>query len=840
MLHRHHECCAGVARGVFALPGTQRQYERSVPFDLLHVELNLEVHVEEQSVAGTATWRFERRSAEASVLHFDAVAFDISQVELRSAGKWSAVPYEYDSEQLRVQLGAAVKAGEVRIKYRARPSRGLYFLGPDAHYPKRPVQVWSQCQDEDARHWFPCHDKPHVKATAQFKVRVPVRFSVLCNGTLQGEALDRNKRTHVFTYAIEQRLPSYLFTLVVGEFARVVDRPAKLPSGRQIPVEYWVPKGKEKDARRGFHRTPEMIELFSKVTGVEYPYDRYTQIVVSEFIFGGMENTTATTMYEHVLLDERAAIDIDSYDLVAHELAHQWFGDWVTCKDWSHAWLNEGFATYFEHIEREHRVGVDEYILGVERDIDTYVGETSARYSRPIVCRDYEEPIDLFDRHLYEKGGLVLHALRRELGDHDFFTAVRHYLQAHAQGNVTTEDLRFALEQQSGRSLDRFFDEWVYRAGHPNIKARVSWENQRLVVRFEQLQTHAYELNFTAQVHDAHGKLHELCGTSSERHFTLSLALKERPKHAVVDPDLRLVGSLRLEAPADFLKHQLEHAANARGRRQAARWLAGKRDYNNADLLGRVLGKKRESWTVRAACARALGEQAGTQSFAALKEHAATEAPKVRLAIAEACGRFHSAASAELLSQMLKDEKSYVVRAAITRSLGRTRQSTALAKVKAQVKQDSWGHVVAAAALDAVAALKSDQEVPWLLQHTQLGHPTRVRRSATLAVARLSDQRAVREQLEELLDDPHPHLRADVAEALALMGQPAARSALERRVSREQDGRVLRRLREVVRQLEQNDTQRELKDKVDRLERSLNEALGRLSTLEGQNAKSKP
>jgi aminopeptidase N len=190
-----------------------------------------------------------------------------------------------------------------------------------------------------------------------------------------------------------------------------------------------------------------------------------------------MENTTATTLYEHVLLDARAALDVSSNDLVAHELAHQWFGDYVTCRDWSHGWLNEGFATFFEHVEREARLGRDEYDWGIAGDLDAYLGEANGRYTRPIVCRDYQAPIDLFDRHLYEKGGLVLHMLRRELGDELFWRGVTHYLDRHAHGIVETNDLMRAFEEVSGTSLERFFDHWVYRPGHPDLRVKIAWED---------------------------------------------------------------------------------------------------------------------------------------------------------------------------------------------------------------------------------------------------------------------------------------------------------------------------------------------------------------------------
>jgi aminopeptidase N len=390
----------------------------------------------------------------------------------------------------------------------------------------------------------------------------------------------------------------------------------------------------------------------------------------------------------------------------------------------------------------------------------------------------------------------------------------------------------------SGRSLERFFDEWVYRPGHPSIKARVVWENHHVSVRFEQQQALAHELTFSADVVDAHGKVHRLQATSGERHFALALELRERPKHVVVDPDLFIVGSLRIEAPIDFIKHQLEHGAAPRARRQAARMLAGKRDYAAAELLGKALSKKRESWMVRAGAARALGELGGTLGFEQLTPHATVEAPKVRAAVAEALGKFPTSASCDVLLAMLKTEKSYLVRSAIVRSLGKTRQPEMVAKVKGQLKQTSWGNIVTAAALESLSSLRDKSSVPLLVEHTRLGQPTRVRRSAASALAKLSDARDVRETLADLLDDPHPHMRSDVVDALTYFGA-AARPALERRLSREKDPRVLRRVKEVLRNIEQGEPQRELKDKVEKLERSLSEVLGRLSTLEGTLSKRK-
>ena len=219
-----------------------------------------------------------------------------------------------------------------------------------------------------------------------------------------------------------------------------------------------------------------MIDHFSEKIGVPYPHARYSQITVPEFIFGGMENTTATTLTDLALLDERAALDHDVDGLVSHELAHQWWGDLLTCREWSEAWLNEGFATYFEYVWREHAKGRDEADHELLADTDGYLAE-AGRYQRPVVCRQYDEPIHLFDAHLYEKGGRVLHMLRHELGDGPFWRAVGHYARKHAKGSVETRDLARAIEEVTGRSVEQMLDRWIARPGHPELEGRWSWDD---------------------------------------------------------------------------------------------------------------------------------------------------------------------------------------------------------------------------------------------------------------------------------------------------------------------------------------------------------------------------
>jgi aminopeptidase N len=841
----HSRCACSSAGSPFALAGTDRKYERSRPFAISHLALDLVLDFENKSVSGSATLDFSRVSANASELQLDAIGFELESVRLSAGKGFVDTPFDYDGDTLSVRGLSQVDSGKVEIRYRATPRRGMYFLEPDAKVKNRPKQVWTQCQDEDARHFIPCHDKPHVKMTSELRVSVPNGFVVLSNGELlDSQTPSAGKKPWTYHFRLDKPHPSYLLTLVAGNFTIIDDRPAELADSRQVPVRYYVPPARKKDTARSFGETPRMIELFSRLTGVPFPWQRYSQIVVSDFIFGGMENTTATTMYEHVLLDERAVLDISSNDLVAHELAHQWFGDFVTCRDWSHAWLNEGFATFMEHVEREDRLGRDEYDYGVSSDNDTYLHEASARYSRPIVCRDYAEPIDLFDRHLYEKGGLVLHMLRRELGDEVFWTGVRTYLGAHAYSVVETNDLQRALEKVSGRSLERFFDSWVYRPGHPELKVKLSWDDGLLSISVKQSQkigdTAEFHFELEVEIGTRGGGVTRHKKSVSAATDTFVIALAERPAFVAFDPEMRVLGDLTVDAPSDMLRAQLTSATHAISRIRAADALSRRDDPPTIEALAKSLSNKSEAWMVRGEAARALGKIRSEGAFSALSAEAGADHPKVRRAVASALGNFKTAEAAKVLEKRAKSDPSYLVEAESVRSLGRTRQVETLPVIVSLLDRSSWAEVSRAGALDALGALRDERALPEVFKRTEYGFPTRGRRAAIAALPQISETRKVREHLEDLLDDKDPHLKIDVVAALQSLGDLKSRGPLHRAKERELDGRVIRRLREALRDMGEHKAvaeRKRLNEELDSVRNELSELKARLSKLEASKPK---
>ena len=858
---RHDHACCGRAQGAgheqwnerggegtqaqgrpFAFASSPRHFERDRPFAIEHIALELLLDFAKRSIRGSASLTLRRIDPHATSVELDAVAFTIAAITVDDKN----VKYTYDGRLLVVDVPKALEKGTLVVRYEATPRRGLYFLEPDEHVPTRPRQVWTQCQEEDARHIFPCHDKPHVKMTTEAVITVPTGFSVLSNGELAGKEQDAKAGTETFHWRMNDPHASYLVTIVAGEFAVFGDRVTLAPAPgstlrREVPLTYLVPKGREEDGRRTFGRTPDMVSFFSELTGVPYPWNKYAQVVVSDFIFGGMENTTATTMYEHILLDARAAIDVTSDDLISHELAHQWFGDYVTCRDWSEGWLNEGFATFMEHVWREKALGRDEYEYGVKHDLASYLSEAHGRYRRPIVCQDYDSPLDLFDRHLYEKGGLVLHVLRTELGDTLFWKGVSTYLNRHARSIVETRDLLRALEEVSGRSLGRAFEEMVMRPGHPEIEIDVSWDDGVLVCAVKQVQSatdgvpSVFEISLGLSIADDAGPARTERVKLKARSDSFAIPCPERPRYVVVDPDMRILGDVTVKAPPDMLRNQLADAKSARGRWLAAHALAKSDDPVTITALAARLADEKEFWGVRADCAEALGRIRAREAFEVLAGSTGTVHPKVRRAVVDALGRFRTTAAVDALKPRALRDESYLVEAEAARALGKTRQPAAYEVLLDVMDRPSWADVIASGTIDGLAALRDDRALPHLYARTRYGHPSRVRRAAALAIPKLSTDRRAREHLEDLLDDSDPILRIDVVRALSDLGDARSRGALRARAEVDLDPRVRRRIKEVVRDLggERKQTE-QLKDDVEKLRTEHLDLKTRLSRMEAR------
>ena len=437
-------------RKSFELPGARPHYNPDRPGQVDHIFLDLILDIPNQSFKGTCTTTITPVRSGISQLTMDAVDLEIESVLVDSVSQ----QFDYDGEQIEIKLQQATTdaAIKVEIAYSVdHPQRGLYFISPDEHYPNKPTQVWTQGEDEDSRFWFPCFDYPGQLATSEIRVIVPAGFKAVSNGELiNQEEVDEGV---VYHWSQKQVHPTYLMTLAVGDFAEIADE------WRGKPITYYVEKGREADGKRSMEKTPRMVEFLSQKYGYDYPYPKYAQVCVDDFIFGGMENTSTTLLTDRCLLDERAATDnMRTESLVLHELAHQWFGDLVVIKHWSHAWIKEGMASYAEVFWTEEEYGKDDAAYYLLNEARSYLTEDSTRYRRPIVTNIYREAIELYDRHLYEKGACVYHMIRAILGDELFDKAVQTFVRDNAHKTVETVDLLRAIDKATGYNLMFLFD----------------------------------------------------------------------------------------------------------------------------------------------------------------------------------------------------------------------------------------------------------------------------------------------------------------------------------------------------------------------------------------------
>lgn len=452
-------------------------------FDLIHTDLDLSFDYKRQAVLGKARLSLKPFFYPQKDVILDAKDFEVGAVYLVDRGNLSKLSYRYDEKQLQIYLPELISSKdtiEIEINYTAFPDRnsgngsdaimdtkGLYFIDPLDTIPGKPTMIWTQGETEHNSKWFPTIDKPNERATQLFKLTVPDSLVTISNGVLiKQEQLGNGMRKDYWEMALPHA--PYLAAIAIGDFGKAESRWGNIPLG------YYVERGFEKGAAKVFENTPEMIGFFEDKLGVKFPWPKYDQIVVRDFVSGAMENTTASIFMEELRLNEREAVDSEWDYIIAHELFHQWFGDLVTSESWSNLTLNEAFANYSEFLWNEYKYGKDQASLKLVSEMEGYFSESESKQVDLIRFR-YEDSEDMFDAHSYNKGGVILNMLREHLGDEAFFKALNEYLNRYAFQSVEVHDLRLAFERTSGQDLNWFFNQWFLDKGHPELYFEVDY-----------------------------------------------------------------------------------------------------------------------------------------------------------------------------------------------------------------------------------------------------------------------------------------------------------------------------------------------------------------------------
>ncbi|NJN87165.1 MAG: M1 family metallopeptidase [Leptolyngbyaceae cyanobacterium SL_7_1] len=854
-------------RRSFELPGAKPHYNPDRPGQVEHIFLDLDLDIPQQSYRGTCTIRLNPIQTGIDRLTLDGVNLTIESVTIGN----QAQPFDYDGEQLFITLTQPTQASkpiDVAIAYSVtHPQRGLYFIAPTSHYPDKPLQVWTQGEDEDSRYWFPCFDYPGQLATSEIRVRVPKSLMAISNG----ELVDTQEQgdSKIYHWQQQQVHPTYLMTLAVGDFAEIQDQWQK--GDRTIPCLYYVEKGREADGQRSMGKTPKMIEYFNQAFGYLYPYPKYAQVCVDDFIFGGMENTSTTLLTDRCLLDERAAIDNRSTEsLVAHELAHQWFGDLVVIKHWSHAWIKEGMASYSEVLWTEHEYSHDEGAYYLLEEARSYISEDSSRYRRPIVTHVYREAIELYDRHLYEKGACVYHMIRAELGDELFFKAIHTFVNDNAHKTVETVDLLRAIEKATGRNLQFLFDQYVFRGGHPDYKVAYSWDGSSNLAKLTITQTQVKDGDngsssglFDLKIAIGFGYENKE-GGSSPPHFTVRVhereqsfyfPLAEKPLFVSFDVGNPILKTVALEYPVAELKAQLKFDPDPVSRIYAAEALARKGGLEAVKALSEALVSD-PIWGVRADVAGELGSIKLDQAFEGLVKGLLDGEARVRRAVVEALAKIKTLESYKALKAIAEDgDPSYYVEAAAIRGLaavattslnGKSKEEKVLKLLKSILEERSgWNEAVRSGAIGGLSQFKtSEAALDLILEYTAPGVPPPLRLAAIRALGSVStgqtpaNLQRILDRLNELSGEAFFLTQSSVVAALRQMETIKAVGILGALADQTADGRIRRIAEEAMQKVQKaagkDQAVKKLQEEVDQLKKDNQELRSRLESLEAK------
>lgn len=550
--------------------------------DLIHTKLQVNFDWAKTRMNGLATITAKPHFHPSDSLILDAKGMDINSVSMGS----KALSYTYENDVLKIDLGKTYTRNDkytIMIDYVAKPEerqtggsaaivsdKGLYFINPTGEDKNKMPQIWTQGETEASSVWFPTIDSPNSKTSQEVLITVDDKYTTLSNGKLvSSKKIAGGKRVDHW----KQELPHspYLFMMAVGEFKVIKDSYTR-PDGSKMEVNYYVEPEWEQYAKDIFGETPEMIKFFSKRLGVEYPWDKYHQIVVRDYVSGAMENTGAVIFGDFVYKNDRELLDENDQSTIAHELFHHWFGDLVTCESWSNLPLNESFANYSQYLWDEYRYGIDEADYRAEQEADGYYQSSQMQGYHNLIWFDYHDKEQMFDGHSYNKGGRILHMLRNYLGDDAFFAGLTNYLESNKFKPAEFHQLRIAFEEVSGEDLNWFFDQWFLGAGHPglNFSQDIDTVNQEITVSVVQTQdlslSPIYKLPIQMAIFDNSGKhIHPVVIDQLEESFTFKY--DGEVKGIIYDDQSMLLAQIDEEKTLEQYVYQYYHGERFKARR---------------------------------------------------------------------------------------------------------------------------------------------------------------------------------------------------------------------------------------------------------------------------------
>jgi aminopeptidase N len=769
-----------------------RQYAPDRQVDVLHIKLDVTPDFTKRTVSGLASITVKPIAKPVSLLTLDA--FDLTIKNVRCDGaklKDTAVT----RKTLQLVFAEPIPMGQVvelHIEYSAQPAAGLYFRTPEQGYPAGDLHLWTQGETHEAPHWFPCFDYPNERSTTEVLCHVPKDLTVLSNGRQLADAVDA-QGLKVVHWKQEKTHPNYLICLVAGKFAKLEKKHG------QIPLGFYTQPSLAEHAENSFRDTERIMAFYENEIGVPFPWPKYDQVTILDFTAGGMENTSLTTLTSNTIFAKATENIRTTQSLDAHELAHQWFGDYVTCKDWSHLWLNEGFATYYTHLYQGHVHGREALQYGLYRDATNRILNQKDD-KKPIVYKGYKNAAEQFDYRSYPKGSWVLHMLRSQLGADLYRQCIKAYLEKHSLSSVVSDDLREVFETHSGRTLDQFFDQWLYRPRHPDLKITYKWllEEQLAKVTIEQTQPvddKVLLFEFPATLRFVVGGKEGDKSTDRviDQQITVSKAKEDfyvplpvKPRLVRFDPEYTILADVTFELPDDMLKAQVQNPADMMGRLLACKALGGRKTHESVQLLEHALNND-PFYGVRITAAEALAKQESDEAGRVLAASWKSQPDaRVRLAVVEKMTDRYSERTAKLISTVLEQEKNPAIQAAALKALGRFPTVESQTLLLKYLDSESFRNELADAAIAAIKLHRDPaykrQLMDALTKHTPRFTPKGLGgglEALGQIASSLENKADVRDYLLSYLNHPQTLVRTGAIAGLGLLRDPTTEAALE-------------------------------------------------------------
>lgn len=824
---RHAECCGAGSLAALLEPMRENFAPHRVA-DLRHMRLDILVpDMSTPVMHATQVLTLSPLGGPLTTLTLDAVLMEIESVEAGPGAETTAT-YAHDGRKLSITFDPPIaeeRTVSLITRYRVTdPTRGLVWTPESPALPGRAAQLHTQGQPQTNSYWFPTHDYPNERLTTEIVATVPAGFLVSSNGRLLSRSTEIKARREIegvpgvaelqpyetFHWLQDKPHVPYLVSLVVGKFD-VVDvgvkrrNPKKLEYPVRVSMPVYVPPGRGPEVEGTFGRTPDMIELFEKLLDEPYPWDRYAQLVVWNFGPGGMENTSATTLYDTALIHPSALDDHDRDSLIAHELAHQWFGDLITCNSWEDIWLNEGFATYLESLWFEHRDGAAGYDADVLDNFDSVLSgdRGSTPDQEPMVSRRWNDPFDAFRRssNPYPKGASVLHMLRRSLGDEVFFRGVGAYVDRFKYRTVETADFRKVMEEASGRSLEQFFGQWCHRPGVPRLKLEARWDSGRSMLMISGSQTQkidgdnpAFEFDLPVFVRTDTGPRGMPEGRTLKLRFdgasaSAELELPTEPVLVAFDPSLSVLAELTIDQPAQWWLTQLREGPTLAARVQAVRQLRAHKGERVSETLRRLALDRGEHTRMRTEAVASLAARGNAHDVESLAT--VIDAWEVREAVVRALGDLAAGKvggedpaffglALNAVTRRAKGDSSDKVRAAALEALGKIGDDREMPLFEAGLGTESQDDRVRQGALAGLGRMAHPDAMPLVMRYTREDADGRTRAAAVSALAKFARHKPdeVHARLVELLSDRVMRVRMGAALALVEIGGAKSAEAL--------------------------------------------------------------